>query len=271
MSVGHYENFPVGSILLPARLRPAVHAIYRFARSADDLADEGDASPTERLAALAGYRARLDAIAQGEHCAGDPVFAPLAQAIARHQLPLAPFYDLLSAFSQDVTTTRYATFAELVSYCRLSANPVGRLMLHLFDQHDPRSLAMSDGICTALQLTNFLQDIALDWQKGRVYLPQDALAKYRVSEAQIAAGDTSGLWSVMMQQQIERARSMLAAGAPLGKRLPGRFGLELRLIVLGGETILRKLHRSGGDVFQQRPVLTTRDWLYMGYRALQGR
>mgnify|MGYP000494019891 CR=1 FL=1 len=172
---------------------------------------------------------------------------------------------------QDVTVTRYATFGDVVSYCRLSANPVGRLMLHLFGVTDRQSMAMSDGICTALQLVNFLQDVAVDWQKGRVYLPQSALAQYGLTEDAIARGDTGGLWGVMMRDQVRRARQFLAAGAPLGKRLPGRFGLELRLIVLGGETILRKLHRSGGDVFQQRPVLTTRDWLYMGYRALLGR
>lgn len=271
MSVGHYENFPVGSLLLPARIRPAVHAIYHFARSADDLVDEGDAAPEARLAALDDYRQRLLAIAGGGDGDGHPVFAPLAEQMARHALPAQPFLDLLSAFSQDVSVTRYASFADLIGYCRRSANPVGRLMLHLFNEHDSRSLAMSDGICTALQLTNFWQDVALDWQKGRVYLPQDALAKYRISEAQIAAGDTGGLWSVMMREQIGRARSMLAAGAPLARQLPGRFGLELRLIVLGGETILRKLHQSGGDVFRQRPTLQARDWLYMGWRALRKR
>ena len=270
MSVDHYENFPVASLLVPPHLRRPIAVIYHFARSADDLADEGTDPPAARLAALAAYRAELERIAAGT-LPQLPLFADLAQVIRDHKLPLQLFHDLLDAFAQDVVKTRYANYTELLDYCRRSANPVGRLMLHLFNEHDSRSLAMSDGICTALQLTNFWQDVALDWQKGRVYLPQDALAKYRISEAQIAAGDTGGLWSVMMREQIGRARSMLAAGAPLARQLPGRFGLELRLIVLGGETILRKLHQSGGDVFRQRPTLQARDWLYMGWRALRKR
>lgn len=269
MSINHYENFPVGSWALPRRLRPAVHAIYRFARTADDLADECEATPAERLAALAAYRQALARIEAGDTPADDPVFTPLAAAIAAHTLPMAPFYDLLSAFEQDVSTTRYADFGEVVAYCRRSANPVGRLMLALFGEHDAQSLAMSDGICTALQLINFLQDVEQDWARGRVYLPQADLARFKVSEQQIAQRDTSGLWSALMLFEIERARKMLAAGAPLGMRLKGRFGFELRLIIMGGDTILRKLHASGGDIFTQRPVLTKRDWLHMVYRALR--
>lgn len=268
MSVDHYENFPVGSILLPRRMRRAVHAVYRFARYADDVADEGVRAPQERLAELAVLRAELGVIRDG----GTPSMAlmrQLAEAISAHGLPLQPFYDLLSAFSQDVVKGRYESFAELVDYCRRSANPVGRLMLALYGETDPRSLAMSDGICTALQLINFLQDVPIDWQKDRVYLPQDDLRRFRVNEAQIAAGDSSGLWTPLMLKQIERARKMLQAGAPLGKKLKGRFGLELRLIVMGGERILQKLHASGGDVFRQRPVLTKRDWAYMLWRAIR--
>ena len=270
MPVEHYENFPVASFLLPKRLRQPIEVIYRFARSADDIADEGEVSNEARLQALGAYQAELDRI-ERDQTPETPLFQALAKTITEWRLPLQPFRDLLDAFAQDVVKKRYADYPELLDYCRRSANPVGRLMLHLFNEHDSRSLAMSDGICTALQLTNFWQDVALDWQKGRVYLPQDALAKYRISEAQIAAGDTGGLWSVMMREQIGRARSMLAAGAPLARQLPGRFGLELRLIVLGGETILRKLHQSGGDVFRQRPTLQARDWLYMGWRALRKR
>ncbi|NDV12817.1 squalene synthase HpnC [Crenobacter caeni] len=270
MSVDHYENFPVGSIFLPRRVRRAVHAIYHFARSADDIADEGDASAEERLAALAALRAELDAIARGE-TPPSPMMQALAVEIRRHALPLPPFYDLLSAFSQDVVKTRYADFGELVDYCRRSANPVGRLMLALFGERDARAQAMSDGICTALQLINFLQDVAIDWQKGRVYLPQADLAHFRVSEAQIAAGDAGGLWGALMKKQIGRARNMLDAGAPLGRRLGGRFGFELRLIILGGERILKKLSDAGGDVFAHRPQLTARDWAYMLWRALRAR
>lgn len=267
MPVDHYENFPVASLLLPKRLRRPTEAIYRFARSADDIADEGDAPAAERLAQLAAYARELDRIERGE-TPDDPVFGPLARAIRAHALPVAPFRDLLSAFMQDVEKTRYATFGELMDYCRRSANPVGRLMLHLYGDHDPRHQAYSDALCSSLQLINFLQDIALDYAKGRIYLPQDELAAYHVSEGQIAAGDSRGLWYALMQKQIERARKLLQAGAPLGRALKGRVGLELRLTIRGGETILRKLHADPACVFHRRPVLTRKDWLVMLARSL---
>lgn len=267
MAVDHYENFPVGSIVLPRRLRPAVHAIYRFARTADDLADEGDATPAERLSALQSLRDELDRLAAGQ-APHTPMMQTLAASIHRHALPLQPFYDLLSAFSQDVEKTRYQTFGELVDYCRRSANPVGRLMLALFGEHDSRSLAMSDGICTALQLINFWQDVAVDWQKGRVYLPQEDLARFRIDEAQIARGDAGGMWPMLMDKEVKRALAMLQAGSPLAMKLRGRFGLELRMIVLGGECILKKIHEARGDVFNHRPVLGWRDWLVIVGKAL---
>ncbi|AOZ49523.1 squalene synthase HpnC [Chromobacterium vaccinii] len=270
MSVGHYENFPVGSLLLPRKMRRAVHAIYHFARYADDVADEGEASPAERLAELDRLEADLDRIAAGEPTRIE-LMAPLAAAIAAHDLPLQPFRDLLSAFRQDVAKTRYQNFAELVDYCRRSANPVGRLMLALYGESDARSLAQSDGICTALQLINFWQDAALDWGKGRVYLPQEDLARFGVDEAQIAAGRFDAQWRALMLYQVERTRKMLQAGAPLGRTLRGRLGLELRLIVMGGDRILHKLHASGGDVFGQRPKLGAGDWIYMMWRACRAK
>lgn len=264
---GHYENFPVASILLPWRLRVSVRAIYAFARSADDLADEGDATAETRLVALAAYRAQLDRIADGA-TPDDPIFKPLAVAIRRHSLPMSAFYDLIDAFSQDCIKTRYTDFGEVMHYCRRSANPVGRLMLALFDDHDPRHQAFSDGICSALQLINFLQDIAIDFKKGRIYLPQDEMQRAGVSERQIAEGRVDFLWQQFMLAQIERARKMLQAGAPLGLALKGRIGLEMRLIILGGDRILAKLHESRGDGFTQRPTLTPRDGLFMFKRAL---
>mgnify|MGYP000917401055 FL=1 len=179
MPVDHYENFPVASVLLPKRLRRPIEAIYRFARSADDIADEGDALPAERLAGLAAYNIQLDAIERGEPVAG-PVFAPLAAAIADWRLPIQLFRDLLDAFSQDVTKERYADYTELLDYCRRSANPVGRLLLHLVDRASPENLIRSDAICSALQLANFWQDIAVDWKKNRVYLPQEDLIRFGV-------------------------------------------------------------------------------------------
>ena len=267
MPVDHYENFPVASWLLPKRLRKPVEAIYRFARTADDIADEGNALPAERLADLATYHSRLDEIENGG-TPDDPVFAPLAEAIRLHDIPLAPFRDLLSAFAQDVEKTRYANFGEVMDYCRRSANPVGRLMLHLYGDHDPRHLAYSDAICSSLQLTNFLQDIAVDFQKNRIYLPADELATFHVSESQIAAGDTRGMWAPMMFKQIERTRKLMQSGAPLARHLKGRIGLELRVTVLGGETILRKLHADPGCIFTDRPVLNKKDWITMLGRAL---
>lgn len=264
---GHYENFPVASILLPAHMRKAVRAIYRFARSADDLADEGDLTPTQRLAELQAMRDGLNDIARGLTPV-DTRLLELAAVIRQHQLPIQPFYDLLDAFSQDVTKHRYAHFGELMAYCRKSANPIGRLMLKLFGDTDPRHQAWSDGICSALQLINFLQDVAVDYRKGRIYLPQDEMTRFGISEQQIAAGRVDALWQQFMQFQIERARRMLAAGAPLGRALPGRFGLEVRMIILGGERVLYRLYETQGDVFHHRPVLRLADWFYMLRRAL---
>lgn len=259
MSADHYENFPVASVLLPARLREPVRAIYAFARSADDIADEGNLSDRERLAALGRYRAELDAIEAGRPTQ-EPVFLRLRPAIADFGLPLQPFRDLLDAFSQDVTQKRYATFAELMDYCRRSADPVGRLLLHLFGRRDEKSQSLADAVCSSLQLINHWQDIAIDWQKGRVYLPQEDLARFGIGESQIAEGRWDATWAAMMDFQIDRARGMMTAGSALVHLLPGRIGFELRLIVASGFRMLDKLQRVRGDVFRRRPVITKRDW-----------
>jgi squalene synthase HpnC len=266
MGVGHYENFPVASLLAPAHLRPAIRAIYRFARTADDIADEGDASPAERLRDLDDLRAELETIAAG-NAGGWP---DLAAAIRAHGLPIGPFRDLLSAFAQDVATARYATFTELRDYCRRSADPIGRLLLTLYRTSDEQSIAWSDAICTGLQLTNFWQDVALDWRKGRVYLPREDLERFDVSESQIAAGRADATWGALMRFEVDRARRSLHCGAPLTRRLPGRIGLELRLVVHGGLHILECIDECNGDVFRRRPRLRKRDWLLMGWRSLQG-
>lgn len=271
MQVDHYENFPVASIALPARYREPVRWVYHFARTADDFADEGDVPAEERLARLGEYRALLTAIGRGE-TPEHPILGPLASVIRQHDIPLTLFTDLLSAFEQDVSTTRYATYAELADYCRRSANPVGRILLHIFGQATPRQLAWSDGICTALQLINFWQDVAVDWRKGRVYVPLEDLARFGISEkqleAQIDAGRADSRWQALMQFEVQRAWRMLQAGAPLGLALPGRLGLEIRLIVLGGESVLRKIHATRGDVLSQRPVVAWHDMLRVLPRAL---
>lgn len=278
MPVDHYENFPVASLLLPARLRPPVTAIYWFARTADDIVDEGDAQPEQRLAQLAAYRQQLDAIAQAlkesRHALPDglsPVFQALAPHIRHFDLPLKPFYDLLDAFAQDVVQARYADYRQLLDYCRRSADPVGRLLLRLYQADSAENLIRSDAICSALQLVNFWQDVAIDWQKGpdrRIYLPQDDLARFGIAEAQIGAGRVDAAWSALMDFQIERSRALMLSGAPLVHALPGRIGWELRLIVQGGLRILEKTQAVGGDVFRQRPVLTKSDWPLLCWRAM---
>jgi phytoene synthase len=267
MSVGHYENFPVASILLPARLRQPVGVIYRFARTADDFADEGNLAPAERLARLEQYRDQLRRLERNQP-PQTPLFDALAGVVRVYELPLQPFFDLLDAFSQDVTKVRYADFAELLDYCRRSADPVGRLMLHLYDAARDGNLLLSDAICSALQLINFWQDIAIDFRKNRVYLPQDEMARFGITESQIAAADAGGRWPELMRFQTARARAMLESGAPLAKRLPGRIGLELRMIVQGGLRMLDKLDAVRGDVYHHRPVLRTFDWPLMMLRAL---
>ncbi len=267
-SVQHYENFPVASLFMPRRLRAATRVIYWFARSADDIADEGHAPTEERLASLQAYREELHRIERGEP-AQTELFLNVGTVIAQHQLPVSAFHDLLDAFMQDVSKTRYADFSEVMSYCKKSANPVGRLMLALYGDHDARHQAYSDAICSALQLLNFLQDIAVDYDKQRIYLPQTDLARYHISEAQIARHDASGTWSPFMLAQIERVRRLLQAGAPLGVALKGRIGLEMRLIISGADIALGKLHKARGDVFNQSVRLTVRDWPIILYRAVR--
>jgi squalene synthase HpnC len=267
VSVGHYENFPVASLLVPARLRPAVVSIYRFARAADDLADEGFAPADQRVASLDAFDAELDRIERGEAPSGEP-FPALASAIREHGLPFPPFHDLVSAFRQDVTVPRYANFDEVLDYCRRSANPVGRLLLALYRAQSPANLAASDAVCTGLQLTNFWQDIAIDWQKNRVYLPQDDLRRFAVSEAQIAEGRVNDAWRALLRFEVARARGLLEAGRPLTRALPWRLGLELSAIISGGMRILGRIDAVGGDVFAHRPALATADWFAVAWRAV---
>lgn len=274
MPVEHYENFPVASLLLPARLRTPVEAIYAFARSADDVADEGDAPAIARLARLHDYQLALEACARGEpikDASLAPLFARLGTAIHTHDLPLQPFRNLLDAFAQDVGKTRYADFTELQDYCRRSADPVGRLMLCLYQAATPDNLRRSDAICTSLQLINFWQDVAVDWQKQRIYLPQDDMARFGVTEDDIAASRCNDAWRALMGFEVQRARRMMLDGAPLARALPGRIGWELRLIVLGGLRILERIEAAGYDVFRRRPVLGKGDWLRLGWRALNYR
>jgi len=267
VSAGHYENFPVASLLVPLKLRPAILAVYRFARTADDFADEGDALPPERIASLDGFEAALDAIAAGS-VPSTPPFPEIAAAVARHGMALAPFRDLLSAFRQDVTTLRYATEADLFDYCRRSANPIGRLMLRIFDADAPQNLAASDAICTALQLINFWQDIAIDWLKGRIYVPAEHLARFGVTEAHFTEARCDDAWRALMAFECSRARSLLESGRPLTRALPWRLRLEIAGVLAGGHRILDGIDAAGGDVFRRRPKLSGRDWAGVAYGAI---
>lgn len=267
MSVEHYENFPVASWLMPRHLRPAVQAIYAFARSADDIADEGDIDDETRLTALSYYEAQLQQI-ENKQESQDPLFQKLAIVLAEYELPFAPLFKLLSAFKQDVICKRYQTFTELQDYCSRSADPVGCLMLHLYDANTPENLLQSNQICTALQLINFWQDIAIDWQKERVYLPLEDLRRFHVKEEQIGKGQVDQQWKELMQFQIDRARSMMLAGSPLCKKLPGRIGFELRLVVQGGLRILEKIEYVQMNIFSQRPQITSLDSPLLLWRAL---
>jgi squalene synthase HpnC len=261
--VEHYENFPVASILLPPHLRQPIEVIYAFARSADDFADEGNDPIPVRLEKLAAYARELDVIESGGE-SHHPLFKALAVVIHTHSLPISLFRDLLDAFSQDVTVTSYDDFAALMDYCRRSADPIGRLLLHLMKSATPEHLVMSDKICSALQLINHWQDIAIDWKKnttGRVYLPREDLVRFGLTTNDIQHGVATAAWREMMAFQVARARQMMLDGAPLAHRMRGRFGAELRLIVAGGLRIADKIDTVGGDVFNHRPKLGMWDWI----------
>ena len=244
-----------------------MEVIYAFARSADDLADEGDATPAERLAALAEYEAELIRIEKAQ-TPDTRLFRSLARVISEYRLPIQLFRDLLSAFKQDVVVKRYATFASLHDYCRRSADPVGALMLHLYQAADTRNLQDSASICTALQLINFWQDVAIDWQKERIYLPEQDLVNFGVTETHLAHSRVDDAWRNLMRFEVARARAMMLAGAPLATRLPGRIGWELRLVIQGGLRILERIEEVDYDVFRHRPQLRKTDWMILAWRAI---
>jgi phytoene synthase len=262
MSVGHYENFPVASLLLPAPLRAPVEVIYRFARSADDFADEGDDPPEIRLQKLNDFRRQLEA-------PSDPLLHDVRKIVRQHDLPVQLFRDLLDAFSQDVTKKRYANYGQLLDYCRRSANPVGRLLLHLFKQTTDSDLRSSDAICSALQLINFWQDVDIDYvHDQRIYLPQDEMARFGVTEKHLREKKADKPWQQLMQFQVERSRALILSGQQLGRRLPGRIGLEIRATIQGGLRILEKIQDADHDIFRRRPVLRGFDWPLLFFKAI---
>ena len=272
----HYENFPVGSVFLPKNLRQPISLIYSFARQADDFADEGELSTQQRLALLNDFRDELDLL----HAYIKPktaFFSSLGAMIKARKLPYQPFYDLLDAFSQDISKTRYANYDEVLDYCSRSANPIGRLMLHLYTQSSASNIKLSDNICSALQIINFLQDIAIDFKKNddkqRIYMSQEEMATFAISEQHIKAYVEGSKiidenWQQFMLFNLNRVKQLLYAGKPLGRILTGRIGFEMRLIIAGGERIIHKIHAVNGDVFRHRPTLQHMDWLIIFFKAL---
>ena len=276
MRVDHYENFPVASILCPPALRGPVRAIYHFARTADDLADEGDASPAQRRASLALYRCALTATAAGQTNAGRwaPIFNPLAEAMRTHHLPPGLLDDLLDAFVQDTGNPHYADRAALLDYCRRSANPIGRLLLHLAGVHDGVSLARSDAICTALQLINFWQDPSVDLPRGRHYVPVADAQAHGLQLSDLRPGMDTPASQALLRDLCQWAGALMQQGAPLACRVPGRLGWELRLVVQGGFAILERIRRMQYRTLSQRPTLRRVDLpvlLWRAWRMCQGR
>ena len=277
LAQAHYENFPVGR-LVPRRMRPYVHAVYAFARHADDIADEGYAgrarqtgardamTPAERLAALDDWERQL--------CAppGTPglhfIFVALHETIRELHLPLALFTDLLSAFKQDVVKRRYADFPEVLDYCRRSANPIGRLVLLLHGIRVEELHLLSDQICTGLQLANFWQDVAVDLEKDRIYLPQDDCHRFGVTEAGLLVHRADDAFRGLLKFQVERTWEIFRRGEPLTKKLRGLLRLEIRLTWLGGTTILRKIEALNYDTLSRRPKIGRVDMVVLLGRAL---
>jgi hydroxysqualene synthase len=267
--VDHYENFPVASVLCPPALRPPIVAIYRFARTADDIADEGDAPADERLADLSAFGAEL----ARQYGPTEPppgrwpeVFVPLRTQIRRHDLSIAPLAALLDAFMQDVRNPIYADRAALLDYCRRSADPIGRLLLHLYGVHDAAALRQSDAICSALQLINFWQDLSVDLPRGRCYVPSEDLARHGLDA--LPAGRDDARTKALVRDLCAWAEAMMRTGAPLVHRLPGRAGWELRLVVQGGLRILETIAGMDHATLSRRPTLGAADLPRLLWRAL---
>jgi hydroxysqualene synthase len=268
----HYENFPVASFLLPRRMRPAIAAIYAFARTADDFADEPGLTKPERLGLLDGWLERLHSAAAGRtasssHSADDLIFLALGDAMRTHRLPVRLFEDLLSAFRQDVTVSRYQTWTDVLDYCSRSANPVGRLVLRVAGHDNDALDRASDALCTALQLTNFWQDFARDWRNGRLYVPRETCDRAGAREEDLDRGVVSPAWRAVFQEMSSRTRALFVAGRPVCDGVGGRLKFELRFTWLGGARILDKLERTGFDVFNRRPTIGAGDVPALVWRA----
>lgn len=270
MAQRHYENFPVANGLLPKHLRKPIAAIYAFARTADDFADEGDISVDKRLAQLDGYAETLQHL-EDNKTPGSPIFIALKDTITTYKLPISLLHDLLSAFKQDVTTHRYATYNDVLDYCRRSANPVGRLLLHLYNETSDKNLQQSDAICTGLQLINFYQDLQQDCQENnRIYIPKEDWQRFGVTEQHFRAQQSDNAMREMMQFEYQRTHALYTSGQTLGLSLRGRIGFNMRAVYLGGLRVLTKLQDNTDNVFS-RPRLGKLDAISILWHALTKR
>ena len=263
LAQSHYENFPVASVLLPAKLRRPIAAIYAFARTADDFADEGDAPASERIAKLNAYSQTLQQIATQQYEGNDPIFIAVADCVERYQLPIQLFEDLLIAFRQDVTKTRYEDFATVLEYCRYSANPVGRLILHLQGTPTEQQLQQSDAVCSSLQLINFFQDVVQDLtEQNRIYLPQDLLQDAGLNDQNLLKASSQQIAPVL-KTLYRKTTELMASGIPLGASIDGRLGWEIRAMTLGGLKTLDKLQQQPDEAMLSRPRLARRELLLL--------
>ncbi|MBI3597032.1 MAG: squalene synthase HpnC [Nitrospirae bacterium] len=269
LASSHYENFPVGSRFIPKKLRPYVHSVYAFARIADDFADEPDYVDNLRLAFLENWENQLLQCVwrKPQH----PVFIALKETLERFDLPVALFQDLLMAFKMDVTTKRRGRFEDLLTYCRYSANPIGRLVLLLFNDRDPERHLLSDSICTALQLTNFWQDVAVDYQKNRIYLPQEDMAKFGYREEDLKNHRYNEAFCRLMRHETARTRELFHQGRPLCDRVGRDLRFELHLVWNGGMAILDRIESVDYNVFTRRPIIGLKDKIAVVTKAAMGR
>jgi squalene synthase HpnC len=265
----HYENFPVASFFLPKQLRPYIAVIYAFARVADDFADEGRLSQSERLAALDHWQKQLDECYEGR--ADNPIFVALTSVVREKNIPKGLLSDLLAAFRMDVTTFRYRTYDDLLYYCRHSANPVGRLVLHIFDNVSEGNMHLSDSICTALQLANFWQDVSIDVRKGRLYIPLEDMDRFGYTESEFERPTFDERFRNLMKFEVERTRDLFGKGKPLLMLAPSNLRFELALTWHGGRRILQKIENAGYNVLTERPALNGADRIAILMKALMRR
>lgn len=261
----HYENFPVASFLIPNRLRKHIAAIYWFARTADDFADEGNYSIEQRLDLLNQFEEKFHTLLSGNFT--NEFELALHNTITKVNLSPSLFIDLLKAFKQDVVKKKYNNYDELLNYCKLSANPVGRLILELFNIRNETAFSFSDDICTALQLTNFYQDIAIDYGKGRIYIPLDEMKRFGVDEKIFEKKENNLNFKQLLAFNIERTEKLFKSGRNLLQFLPSRLRFEIKLTILGGLEILHKIIKSDFDVFHKRQKLNTFDWIKLVLKA----